>query len=125
MSKSVRFFFKYIMYIYAYSRQVLTMSETYGHYCNGIKNSFRLLAELRDYQEFNEFLQEPPLDAGQPTISGFIQKPLEHIKNLVLSLQEILSVTALEHQDMDNLSQVIEGENPYKRVRQIVCTNPN
>ena len=95
------------------------MSETYGNYCNGIKNSFRLLAELRDYQEFNEFLQEPPLDAGQTTISGFIQKPLEHTKNLVLNLQKILSVTALEHQDMDNLSQVIEGEVPIKGL--LVC----
>ena len=53
------------------------MSETYGRYCNGIKNSFRLLAELRDYEEFEQFLQEPRLEAGKPTISGFIQKPLE------------------------------------------------
>jgi regulator of G-protein signaling 3 len=88
---------------------MLMMAATYEQYCNGIKNSFRLLAELRDYEEFDEFLQEPPLEAGQPTISGFIQKPLEHIKNLVLNLQKILSLTPLGHQDFDNLSQVIEG----------------
>ena len=86
------------------------MTETYQQYCSGVKNSFRLLAELKEYQEFNEFLQEPPLDAGQPTISNFIQKPLEHIKNLVVNLQKISNFTPLSHQDTENLSQVIEGK---------------
>jgi len=86
------------------------MSEIFEQYCNGIKNSFRLLAELKSYEEFNQFLRDPALESGQLTISGFIQKPLEHIKNLVLNLQEILSLTSLEHQDMDNLSQVIESK---------------
>ena len=86
------------------------MTETYQHYCSGINNSFRLLAELKDYQEFNEFLQEPPLHAGQPTISNFIQKPLEHIKKLFLNLQKISNLTPLSHQDTENLSQVIEGK---------------
>ncbi|KAK2167897.1 hypothetical protein LSH36_22g00005 [Paralvinella palmiformis] len=91
-----------------YLPKLLMMSEIFEQYCNGIKNSFRLLAELKSYEEFNQFLRDPALESGQLTISGFIQKPLEHIKNLVLNLQEILSLTSLEHQDMDNLSQVIE-----------------
>ena len=90
--------------------QLLMMSEVFEQYCNGIKNSFRLLAELKNFEEFSEFLQDPPLERGQLTICGFIQKPLEHIKHLVLNLQEILSLTSLEHQDMDNLSQVIESK---------------
>ncbi len=83
------------------------MSETFEQYCNGIKNSFRLLAELKAYEEFDQFLQEPHLESGHSTISGFIQRPLEHIKILVLSFQKILSKTALDHPDHDNLSHVM------------------
>ncbi len=86
------------------------MSETFKHYCNGIKNSFRLLTELKNSEEFDQFLQEPPPKSGQPTISRFIQRPLEHIKNLVLSLQKILSLTYMNHPDHDNLSHVINSK---------------
>ena len=85
------------------------MTETYEKYCSGIKNAFLLLAELRDYEEFDHFLREPPTEGRQPSITRFIQKPLEHIKNLVLNLQKIQTLTPLGHRDRESLGRAIEG----------------
>ncbi|KAK2140872.1 hypothetical protein LSH36_1222g00016 [Paralvinella palmiformis] len=93
-----------------YLPQVQLMAEVFGQYCNGIKNSFRLLAELRKYDEFNAFLHRAAaVQCGQLSITEFIQKPLEHIKNMVLILQEILSKTPAEHHDVDNLCHVVDA----------------
>jgi len=85
------------------------MTKEFDQYCNGIKNSFRLLAELKDYQEFDQFLRDSSLHSGPPTISLFILKPLEHIKNMLVHIQNILSLTSMDHPDHEHLSRVING----------------
>ena len=54
-------------------------------------------------------LQEPKLEAGQPSISAFMYRPIQHIKELFQVLQEIYSNTQSDGADHFTLTQVVDG----------------
>ena len=63
------------------------MADTYESYCNGIKNAFYLLMDLRAYPEFEDFIKNTQgLACGECTIYGFIKKPLEVSKHFIYNI---------------------------------------
>ncbi|KAI0227526.1 hypothetical protein LSAT2_021994 [Lamellibrachia satsuma] len=84
-----------------YQSKVSMMTAAYRAYCDGLSGAMRLLAELQTSSKFDNFLREQPLQCGQPTISEFICKPLEHLCDLVFNLQSVMtsdpSSVSLQH----------------------------
>ncbi|XP_076454818.1 uncharacterized protein LOC143289654 [Babylonia areolata] len=63
-------------------------------YAQGLGSANRMLSELRGHARFARFLQEPPLAAGrQPSISAFLFRPLQHVKELSLVLEDLFFIT--------------------------------
>ncbi|ELU00522.1 hypothetical protein CAPTEDRAFT_227441 [Capitella teleta] len=91
-----------------YQPWVDAMAEAYESYCNGIKSAFRLLLELSENPEFKGTLKEFTRSANGLSISQFLQKPLMHIKTLVLSFQQIALSTPLDHYEYKHVKFVIE-----------------
>ncbi|CAL1540455.1 unnamed protein product, partial [Lymnaea stagnalis] len=94
-----------------YHSKVHMLCQAYESYANGLARSNTLLRELRKNRDFMSFIREPPTEdsqaMGHPTISAFINRPVQHIHELYAVLNEIFAATPLHSADFSTLQQVV------------------
>ncbi|KAH9500272.1 hypothetical protein Btru_073594 [Bulinus truncatus] len=94
-----------------YQSKVHMLCQAYESYANGLANSNTLLKELRKNRDFMSFVKEPATEDGQsfnqPTISAFINRPVQHIQELCVVLSEIFASTPLHSPDFATLQQIV------------------
>nr|KAG5693409.1 hypothetical protein BaRGS_009882 [Batillaria attramentaria] len=91
-----------------YHSKVHMFCQAHETYALGLSEANRVLSELRQNEDFVRFVKEPALEAGQPSISAFIFRPLQHIKELYLVLQDIYMFTPPTSPDHSTLRQVTQ-----------------
>lgn len=92
-----------------YQSKVHMLCQAYDLYAKGISNANLVLSDLRRCEDFVRFVQEPPLEGGQPSISSFIYRPVQHVRELYRVLQDIFLNTPADGPDYNSLKQVVEG----------------
>ena len=85
------------------------LCQAYDLYAKGLQQANQVLSDLQKTEDFMRFVQDPPLEGRQPSISQFIYRPVQHIRELYRVLQEIYLNTSQESEDYSNLKQVVEG----------------
>lgn len=65
---------------------------------------------IKHWLKFYNYLQEPPLEPQQPSISTFLTRPVHHIRELYQILQDIFMNTSNEDSDFRGLKQVVESK---------------
>ncbi|PVD28313.1 hypothetical protein C0Q70_10900 [Pomacea canaliculata] len=69
--------------------KVQMLCQAHETYALGLRKANRVLSELQHNHDFVRFVKEPALEPGQPSISAFIFRPLQHIRELFVVLQDI------------------------------------
>ena len=87
------------------------LCQAYDLYAKGLQQANQVLSDLQKSEDFVRFIQDSQLEGGQPSISQFIHRPVQHIRELYRVLQEIYLNTSQDSEDYDNLKQVVEGKN--------------
>ncbi|GFO45578.1 regulator of G-protein signaling 3 [Plakobranchus ocellatus] len=94
-----------------YYSKIHMFCQAYEDYAYGLMRSNTMLRELRKNKEFIHFLKEPGTEEGQtfghPSISAFINRPVQHIQELHNVLSDIFSSTPLTSPDFHTLQQVV------------------
>ncbi|XP_055896512.1 uncharacterized protein LOC106061993 isoform X2 [Biomphalaria glabrata] len=94
-----------------YQSKVHMLCQAYESYANGLASSNTLLKELRKNRDFMSFVKDTPSEDGQnfgqPTISAFINRPVQHIQELCMVLSEIFAATPLHSPDFATLQQIV------------------
>ena len=85
------------------------LCQAYDLYAKGLQQANQVLSALEKTDDFSRFVQEAPLEGRQPSISQFIYRPVQHIRELYRVLQEIYLNTTQDSEDYDSLKQVVEG----------------
>ncbi|VDH97352.1 regulator of G-protein signalling 3 [Mytilus galloprovincialis] len=91
-----------------YQSKVNMICQAYDLYARGIAGANQSLAELRKNPEFVKFVKEPKLQSGQPSISAFIYRPVQHVNELYQTLKEIFLNTDNQSRDFQGLKHVVE-----------------
>lgn len=92
-----------------YCPKVPITCDAYERYSDGLKESLKLLGDLKTYEQFFLFLNNPEPCGNQPSIDDFLQRPSEHLEAVMLTLRTILSHTPNDHKDAEALRLVVEG----------------
>ncbi|RUS74181.1 hypothetical protein EGW08_018049, partial [Elysia chlorotica] len=94
-----------------YISKIQLFCQVYEDYAHGLVRSNSLLRELRKNRDFMSFIKEPGTEEGQmfghPSISAFINRPVQHIQELHSVLSDIFSSTPLASPDFATLQQVV------------------
>ena len=85
------------------------LCQAYDLYAKGLQQANQVLSELQQTGDFRRFVKDPPLEGMQPSISQFIYRPVQHIRELYRVLQEIYLNTSQDSEDYGSLKQVVEG----------------
>ena len=85
------------------------LCQAYDLYAKGLQQANQVLSDLQKSPDFVRFIQESPQEGRQPSISQFILRPVQHIRELYRVLQEIFLNTAQDSEDHGSLKQVVEG----------------
>lgn len=96
-----------------YQSKVHMLCQAYDLYAKGISAANQLLSELRRCEDFVRFVKDPPLEVNQPSISAFIYRPVQHIRELYKVLQDVFHSTSTDSPDYNCLKQVVEGKTLY------------
>ncbi|XP_025112214.1 uncharacterized protein LOC112574971 isoform X2 [Pomacea canaliculata] len=91
--------------------KVQMLCQAHETYALGLREANRVLSELQHNHDFVRFVKEPALEPGQPSISAFIFRPLQHIRELFVVLQDIFLHTPPQSPDHATLKQVIQVMN--------------
>ncbi|XP_070175591.1 uncharacterized protein [Littorina saxatilis] len=89
-----------------YNSKAHMFCQAHESYAEGLSEANRVLSDMRQNEEFLRFIKDPPLAPGQPSISAFIFRPLQHIKELCAVLQEIFACTPKTSAEYSTLKQV-------------------
>ncbi|XP_013382270.1 uncharacterized protein LOC106153048 [Lingula anatina] len=93
-----------------YHNKISVVSESYETYCKGLPDAVQLLKQLSANQEFAKFIQKQQIESiDGPDLLSFLHYPPEHLRQLLILLQSILSLTPLEHHDQAQLQKTVEG----------------
>ena len=95
-----------------YQSKVHMLCQAYDLYAKGISNANHVLSDLRRCEDFVRFVQEPALEGGQPSISSFIHRPVQHVRDLYRVIQDVFLNTPSDSSDYNSLKQVVEGMYP-------------
>ena len=82
---------------------------SYELYCSGVCDSVKLLSELRSYKDFSKYVKKLGNENENLSLGKFIQRPVEHMKNLTLMMQKINKSTPSSHPDSDELQDMINA----------------
>ncbi|XP_065830147.1 regulator of G-protein signaling 3-like [Oscarella lobularis] len=92
-----------------YKAKIGEIGQLYDIYEQG-KTQAELELSLRRLQpDFVEFLEEPPLNEGQPTIDEFVMLPLEYLGKLRSLLRRMMANTPTYHPDQHSLLSCVES----------------
>ncbi|PVD27996.1 hypothetical protein C0Q70_10573 [Pomacea canaliculata] len=91
--------------------KVQMLCQAHEMYALGLREPNRVLSQLQHNHDFVRFVKEPALEPGQPSISAFIFKSLQHIRELFVVLQDIFLHTPPQSPDHATLKQVIQVMN--------------
>ncbi|PVD28170.1 hypothetical protein C0Q70_10755 [Pomacea canaliculata] len=94
-----------------YQSKVQMLCQAHEMYALGLREANRVLSELQHNHDFVRFVKEAALEPGQPSISAFIFRPLQHIRELFVVLQDIFLHTPPQSPDHATLKQVIQVMN--------------
>ncbi|KAK3088405.1 hypothetical protein FSP39_018747 [Pinctada imbricata] len=92
-----------------YKSKVHMLSQAYDLYSKGLGEANVLLLDLSKSGEFVKFIREPSMDPQQPTISAFISRPVQHIRELYTLIREIFVNTSGNGESYYGLKQVVES----------------
>lgn len=92
-----------------YSKQASELASAYSTYMESREKAEMELSLLRIQPDFVEFLQEPPLNEGQPTIDDFLSLPQNYFGSLRRLLRKVLANTPTYHPDQQELSACIDA----------------
>ena len=92
-----------------YQSKVHMLCQAYDLYAKGISTANHLLSELRKNEDFVRFVRDPPLEGNQPSISTFIYRPVQHIRDLYKVVQEVFTNTSNGSSDYNSLKELTEG----------------
>ena len=84
------------------------LCDAYERYCGGITEALQLLAELRRFSEFQQFLQRVPKDESTIPLETFLSAPILHFANLARRLEDVL-ITSADTTNNHNLHEVVTG----------------
>ena len=90
------------------SETIDKLCTEYEIYCCGVRDSIKLLTRIRKSKNFQSFLQQCSSDDAT-SISKFLQKPVEYVKNLTLHTQQLLTLTSSDEADYENLQEVVRA----------------
>jgi regulator of G-protein signaling 3 len=96
-----------------YQSKVHMLCQAYDLYAKGISTANHLLSELRRNEDFVRFVRDPPLEGNQPSISTFIYRPVQHIRELYKVVQEVFTNTSSGSSDYNSLKELTEGNYHY------------
>ncbi|XP_045191341.2 uncharacterized protein LOC123548240 [Mercenaria mercenaria] len=91
-----------------YQSKVHMLCQAYDLYAKGISAANQLLSELRRNEDFVRFVRDPPLEGNQPSISTFIYRPVQHVRELYKVIQEVFSNTSTDSSDYNSLKELVE-----------------
>ena len=83
------------------------LSECYTTYCSGIPSAMDLLTNLQSNTNLCRFQQTPRIPVGYPNLPEFINKPFDHIEELI-SLFEDLSSSLSRNNTTDSSTDLDE-----------------
>ncbi|ESO85945.1 hypothetical protein LOTGIDRAFT_167700 [Lottia gigantea] len=92
-----------------YQSKLHMLCQAYEIYANGLSNANAVLSDLKRNPDFVRFVKEPVLTQGVPSISAFIYRPIQHLKELQQCLQDIFNNTSTDSEDFITLKNVVEG----------------
>lgn len=92
-----------------YQSKIHMISQAYKLYAQGLSDADKTLQDLRKNPDFKKFLQESVSQNVKSSISAFIVRPSQHIKEMYQTLREIFANTNRDASDYANLKQIVEG----------------
>ncbi|XP_052222379.1 uncharacterized protein LOC127838592 isoform X1 [Dreissena polymorpha] len=92
-----------------YQSKVHMLCQAYDLYAKGISAANQLLSDLRRSEDFVRFISVAAVPDGQPSISAFVYRPVQHVRDLYRVIQDIFHNTSLDSSDYNCLKQVVEG----------------
>ncbi|WAR30627.1 RGS3-like protein [Mya arenaria] len=92
-----------------YQSKVHMLCQAYDLYAKGISAGNQLLSDLRRNDDFVRFVREPSLESNQPSISSFIYRPVQHVRELYKVIKDLFANTAPNSPDYNSLKQITEG----------------
>ncbi|XP_071096723.1 uncharacterized protein [Haliotis cracherodii] len=92
-----------------YQSKVHMLCQAYEIYAHGLSDANGVLSDLKRNEDFIRFVKNPQLLSGQPSISAFIYRPIQHVKELYQVLQDIFANTRSDSHDHITLQQVVDG----------------
>ncbi|KAL5012142.1 hypothetical protein ScPMuIL_010693 [Solemya velum] len=92
-----------------YQLKIHILEEAYILYSKGFSKSLQILTDLTKLRSCRKFIKKVPSCSGEPSISGFVFRPIMHIQALQQIIQELYASSDCELQR--SLSQVAEGLN--------------
>eukprot|EP00118_Oscarella_pearsei_P012187 m.87388 g.87388 ORF g.87388 m.87388 type:complete len:563 (+) comp36542_c0_seq4:1393-3081(+) len=91
-----------------YKAKINDLSRAYDIYHLGRSQAEMELSLRRLQPDFLVFLEEPPLNEGQPTIDEFVGLPLEYLGKVRSLLRKIMANTPTYHPDQQSLLNCLE-----------------
>ncbi|GAB1599333.1 uncharacterized protein LOC115231791 [Argonauta hians] len=92
-----------------YKSKLQMIYQAYKSYAQGLGQANTVLKDLQNNANFKMFLKECFSAVIQTSISAFISRPSQHIKEVYQTLREIFCNTPQENSDYLNLKLVVEG----------------
>ncbi|KAL8609608.1 hypothetical protein ACOMHN_023744 [Nucella lapillus] len=94
-----------------YDSKVEMFCQAHEAYAAGLSAANCVLSEMGQNKKFLRLVKDPPLQPGQPSISAFIFRPLQHMKELSSVFQEIYkhtSSSSAEHATLRKVTQTLK-----------------
>ncbi|CAI9716593.1 Regulator of G-protein signaling 3 [Octopus vulgaris] len=92
-----------------YKSKLQMIYQAYKVYAQGLGQANTVLKDLQNNANFKMFLKECVSAVKQTSISAFITRPSQHVKEMYQTLREIFCNTPQEDSDYLNLKLVVEG----------------
>ncbi|KAL5012143.1 hypothetical protein ScPMuIL_010694 [Solemya velum] len=91
-----------------YQSKIVMLCQAYDLYINGLNSAIEVLQVLKKNDDFLKYIKDPPLVPFQPSISAFIYRPVQHIRELFHVLNEIFTNTSEDSDDYKFLQETSE-----------------
>lgn len=97
-----------------YKYQINNIQEIYKKYFNMLKHANCILVDKTHHPEFIKFIGEPSISRNQLHLTSFINKPLQHYRDILKIFQLMIAhcpIDSKEHNDIDAIIKELQVKN--------------
>ena len=94
-----------------YKYQIKNIQEIYKKYFNMLKHANCILVDKTHHPEFIKFIGEPSISRNQLHLTSFINKPLQHYRDIMKIFQLMIAhctIDSKEHSDVDAIIKELQ-----------------